>query len=144
MALKTKIVKIGDFDINIIQFNAIESLKLRKELVETVKKQMGDSLEESSAILKTIAGLIYEIPTELFMKLFKNCSAIEVGELSNQNNFNTVFENNLDGPVELVIEILEFNGFFSLNLLSTLGKKIPMLAPMEEGIQRALGELKKS
>ena len=62
MALKTKTIKIGEFDINIIQFNALEALKLRKELVESVKKQVGDvSLEETSNILKGIAGLIYEI-----------------------------------------------------------------------------------
>ena len=32
MALKTKTIKIGEFDINIIQFNALEALKLRKDL----------------------------------------------------------------------------------------------------------------
>lgn len=145
MALKTKTIKIGEFDINIIQFNALEALKLRKELIESVKKQVGDvSLEETSNILKGIAGLIYEIPGELFMKLFKNCSAIDVGGLNNQTNFNKVFENNLDGTIELAMEVLDFNGFFSLNILSILVKKIPMLAPMEEAIQQALSEVKKN
>ena len=51
------------------------------------------------------------------MKLFKNCSAIDVGELNNQTNFNKVFENNLDGTIELAMEVLDFNGFFSLNIL---------------------------
>lgn len=145
MALKTKTIKIGEFDINIIQFNALEALKLRKELIESVKKQVGDvSLEETSNILKGIAGLIYEIPGELLMKLFKNCSAIDIGGLNNQTNFNKVFENNLDGTIELAMEVLDFNGFFSLNILSILVKKIPMLAPMEEAIQQALSEVKKN
>lgn len=145
MALKTKTIKIGEFDINIIQFNALEALKLRKELIESVKKQVGDvSLEETSNILKGIAGLIYEIPGELLMKLFKNCSAIDIGGLNNQTNFNKVFENNLDGTIELAMEVLDFNGFFSLNILSILVKKIPMLAPMEEAIQQALSEMKKN
>jgi 2C-methyl-D-erythritol 2,4-cyclodiphosphate synthase len=78
------------------------------------------------------------------MKLFKNCSAIDVGELNNQTNFNKVFENNLDGTIELAMEVLDFNGFFSLNILTILVKKIPMLAPMEESIQQALSEMKKN
>jgi len=143
MALKTKTIKIGEYDINIIQFNAFQALKLRKELVESVKKQVGDiSLDESASILKSVAGLIYEIPGELFMKLFKNCSAIEIGQLSVESNFNSVFENNLDGTIELAMEVLDFNGFFSLNILSTLAKKIPMLAPMEEAMRQSLGEMK--
>tara|TARA_R110000782_G_scaffold54249_2_gene114805 strand:+ start:584 stop:1039 length:456 start_codon:yes stop_codon:yes gene_type:complete len=137
MALKTKEIKIGEFNINIIQFSAIESLRLRKELVENVKKQIGDvSLDDTANLLKSIAGLIYEIPSELFLKLFKNCSAVGLGGLNSEDTFNKVFENNLDGTIELVLEILEFNGFFSLGILSTLGEKIPALAPVQASIQR--------
>jgi len=147
MALKTKTVQIGKNQINIIQFNAFEALKLRKELIESIKKQVGDDIsfgENSANILKAVAGLVYEIPSEIFLKLFKNCSAMEIGGLDNQKAFNAVFEDNLDGPIELAIEVLEHNGFFSLNIISILVKKIPMLAPMETAIMEALKGVKKS
>jgi hypothetical protein len=147
MALKTNSVKIGEYEINIIQFNALEALKLRKELIESVKKQVGDDIsfgENSANILKAVAGLVYEIPSEMFLKLFKNCSALDVGGLDNQTNFNKVFEDNLDGPIELAMEVLDINGFFSLNIVSILVKKIPILAPMEAAIMEALKDVKKS
>jgi len=146
MALKTKTIKIGEFDINIIQFNALEALKLRKDLFDGVKNQLDSdvALENSTGVIKGIATILYGIPGELLMKLFKNCSAIDVGELNNQTNFNKVFENNLDGTIELAMEVLDFNGFFSLNILTILVKKITMLAPMEESIQQALSEMKKN
>ena len=147
MALKTKSVKIGEYEVNIIQFNAFEALKLRKELIESVKKQVGDDIsfgENSANILKAVAGLVYEIPSEMFLKLFKNCSAIDIGGLDNQKAFNEVFENKLDGPIELAMEVLDHNGFFSRNIVSILVKKIPMLAPMETAIMEALKDVKKS
>jgi hypothetical protein len=142
MPLKTKNIKIGEFDINIIQFNALEAIKLRKELVYSVKKQAGNISGDTNDILKGIAGLIYEMPSDLYMKLFKNCSAGEIGELSKESNFNEVFNSNLDGIHELAIEVLDFNGFFSLKLLSILTKKFPILAPFQETIQQEWGEMK--
>lgn len=142
--LKTKAIKIGDIDINMIQFGAIEALNLRKELVENIKKQVGTSEMDASSIVKAVTGLIYEIPVELLLKLFKNCSAIDVGGLDNKNNFEKVFNDNLDGSIELALEVLDFNGFFTLNILSILTKKIPMLAPMEKAIKEALEKAKQS
>jgi len=145
MAIKTKSVKIGEHEVTIIQFNALEALKLRKELVESVKRQVGNDVsfgEDSGAILKAVAGLVYEIPEDTFLKLFKNCSANGIG-LDNSDNFNTVFSDNLDGPIELAMEVLDMNGFFSLNIVSILVKKIPMLAPMEEGLKQFLKDAKK-
>lgn len=140
MTLKTKIIKIGDFDINIIQFNALEALKLRKDLIDEFGSKLNSnvSLENSFGIVKGFATILYGISGELLMKLFKNCAAIDVGELNNQNNFNTVFENNLDGTIELAMEVLDFNGFFSRRIISIIVKKIPMLTPMEEAITQAL------
>lgn len=147
MSIQTKSINIGEYEVTIIQFNAFEALKLRKDLVAAVKKQVGDvSLGEDNAasIIKGIAGLIYEIPAEMFLKLFKNCSALEVGGLNTEANFNTVFNSNLDGATELAMEVLDLNGFFSLNIISVLVKKIPMLAPMEDAIKQALNDAKKS
>lgn len=145
MAIKTKSVKIGEHEVTIIQFNALQALKLRKELVESVKRQVGNDVslgEDSGAILKAVAGLVYEIPEDMFLKLFKNCSANGIG-LDNNDNFNEVFSDNLDGPIELAMEVLDMNGFFSLNIVSILVKKIPMLAPMEEGLKQFLKDAKK-
>jgi len=145
MALKTKNIRIGEFDIIITQFNALEALKLRKDLFDGVKNQLDSdvALEGGIGVIKGIATIFYGIPGELLMKLFNNCSAIDVGGLNNQSNFNEVFENNLDGTIELAMEVLDLNGFFSLNILTVLVKKIPMLAPMEETIRAALEEMGK-
>lgn len=143
--LNTKSITIGkddnQFEINIIQFSAIEALNLRKVLVETVKKQMGSISENQADIFKAVAGLIYEIPVELLFKLFKNCSAMEIGGLDNKENFNKVFANNLDGTIQLAMEVLDFNGFFTLNIISILSNKIPMLAPMEKALMESLSKV---
>ena len=143
MTINTKSVIIGEHDITIIQFGAVEALGLRKQLAESVKIQLGNISSEPGDMIKAIAGLIYELPVDLLMKLFKNCSAIEIGALNNKDNFEKVFNNNLDGVIELALEVLEFNGFFTLNIISVLAKKIPILAPMESAIKEALMNMKK-
>ena len=143
MTINTKSVIIGEHDITIIQFGAVEALGLRKQLAESVKIQLGNISSEPADMIKAIAGLIYELPVDLLMKLFKNCSAIEIGALNNKDNFEKVFNNNLDGVIELALEVLEFNGFFTLNIISVLAKKIPILAPMESAIKEALMNMKK-
>tara|TARA_R110002012_G_scaffold215674_6_gene386732 strand:- start:5118 stop:5579 length:462 start_codon:yes stop_codon:yes gene_type:complete len=144
MALETKTIKIGEFDINIVQFNALESIALRCEVVEKIKELASDaSSVNANNILKSITGLIYQVPGNLYMKLFKNCSAMEIGGLNNEDNFNKVFNDNLDGITELTLEILEFNGFFSLRFIEILKKKIPWISPIIESIQLSLEEMKK-
>lgn len=141
MAINTKSVIIGEHEVTIIQFGAVEALGLRKQLAESIKIQLGNVSSEPADMIKAIAGLIYELPVDLLMKLFKNCSAIEIGALNNKDNFEKVFNNNLDGVIELALEVLEFNGFFTLNIISILAKKIPMLAPMESAIKESIEKM---
>lgn len=141
MTINTKSITIGDNEITIVQFGAIEALGLRKQLAETVKNQLGNVSAEPIDMIKAIAGLVYEIPVDLLLKLFKNCSAIDIGELNSKQNFEKLFNNNLDGVVELALEVLDFNGFFTLNIISILAKKIPMLSPMELAIKEALSNM---
>lgn len=141
--LDTKQVQIGDHLITIIQFNAFEALNLRKELVSNLKKELGDVSADPVGIIKAISSLVYEISPEFLLKLFKNCSAMEIGELSNKGNFEKVFTANLDGTTELAMEVLDLNGFFTLNIISVIAKKIPMLAPMESAILKTMEDLKK-
>lgn len=141
--LKTAQVKIGDHLINMIQFDAFEALNLRRELVSNLKKELGDVSADPVGIIKAISSLVYEISPEFLLKLFKNCSAIDIGGLSNKTNFEKVFSDNLDGTTELAMEVLDLNGFFTLNIISVMAKKIPMLAPMEEAILKTLENIKK-
>lgn len=141
MTINTKSITIGDNQITIVQFGAIEALGLRKQLAENLKIQLGNVSAEPVDMIKAIAGLVYEIPVDLLMKLFKNCSAIEIGELNSKQNFEKVFNNNLDGVIELALEVLDFNGFFTFNIISILAKKIPMLSPMELAIKEALSNM---
>ena len=141
MTINTKSITIGNNEITIVQFGAIEALGLRKQLAETVKNQLGNVSAEPIDMIKAIAGLVYEIPVDLLMKLFKNCSAIEIGALNTKENFEKVFNNNLDGVIELALEVLDFNGFFTLNIISVLAKKIPMLAPMEVAIKESIEKM---
>lgn len=143
--LNTKSVEIGKdkkISVNIIQFSPFEALNLRKELVAIAKKELNDIDESSVGIIKAIASLVYEIPPEFLLKLFKNCSAMEIGGLGDKSNFEKAFEGNLDGTTELAMEVLEFNGFFTLSIISVLAKKIPALAPMETAILKTLEDLK--
>lgn len=141
MAINTKTVNIGEHEVTIVQFGAVEALGLRKQLAENIKIQLGNVSAEPADMIKAIAGLIYEIPVDLLMKLFKNCSAIEIGALNTKDNFEKVFNDNLDGVIELALEVLEFNGFFTLNIISVLAKKIPMLAPMEVAIKESIEKM---
>ena len=141
MTIGTKTVNIGEHEITIIQFGAVEALGLRKQLAESIKIQLGNVSAEPTDMIKAIAGLIYELPVDLLMKLFKNCSAIEIGALNGKENFEKVFNNNLDGVIELALEVLDFNGFFTLNIISVLAKKIPMLAPMEIAIKESIEKM---
>jgi hypothetical protein len=133
---QTKTIKIGEFDINLIQFEPFTALSLRKKIVESFKanlNQTGDNIG-TKELLSLFSGFIYEIKPELLLELFKNCSAIGTGALDNMANFNKVFVGNLDGCIELALEVLEFNGFFTLSTISTISKKIPMLAPFEKAM----------
>lgn len=141
MTINTKTVNIGEHEVTIIQFGAVEALGLRKQLAESIKIQLGNVSAEPADMIKAIAGLIYELPVDLLMKLFKNCSAIEVGALNTKENFEKVFNNNLDGVIELALEVLDFNGFFTLNIISVLAKKIPMIAPMEVAIKESIEKM---
>jgi hypothetical protein len=141
MTIGTKTVNIGEHEVTIVQFGAIEALGLRKQLAENIKIQLGNVSAEPADMIKAISGLIYEIPVDLLMKLFKNCSAIEIGALNTKENFEKVFNNNLDGVIELALEVLDFNGFFTLNIISVLAKKIPMLAPMEVAIKESIEKM---
>lgn len=142
--LNTKTIKIGESDVNIIQFGAMEAIAIRKELVEAIKKQLSSSGEElnAAAMISLVSAMIYEIPAELLLKLFKNCSAVGFGQLNNKENFDKVFTSNLDGAIELALEVMELNGFFSLNTISVICKKIPMLAPMEKVVLETFKNLK--
>jgi len=141
--LKTKNIKIGDYEVIITQFTAIELLEVRKELAGAIKLQL-DMVEtsNSASIIKAIAGLIYEIPVPMLFKLFSKCAAVGEGGLNNESNFNKVFTTNVDGTLELAMEVLDFNGFFTLNTISIICKKIPMFAPMEKAMLEALKGLK--
>lgn len=141
--LKSKTIKIGEMDVNIVQLDAFEVLNIRKELVGFLKSQIGDDISGTTGIIKALASLIYELPAEFYLKLFKNCSALDIGELSNRDNFKKAFNDNLDGVTELAAEVLNFNGFFTLNTISVLAKKFPILAPMESAVSDLTSSLKK-
>lgn len=138
MSINTKQITIGNHQITITQFGAIESLNLRKELSEHVKNQLGIISSQPVDMIKGLAALVYEISPNLLLKLFKNCSAIDIGGLGNIVNFEKVFSSNLDGTIELALEVLELNGFFTLNIISILSKKFPMLTPMESAIRESI------
>jgi hypothetical protein len=137
--LKTKTIKIGEFDINIIQFTAFDAVNIRKKLVSVFRNNLPNSENIGmKEMVSLISSMIYEVPVELQLELFKGCSAPDVGGLSTKEAYNTVFEGNLDGTIELALEVLEFNGFFSLNTISILSKKIPMLSPVEKALKGSL------
>jgi len=142
MALGTRTTKIGKVEVIIIQFNAIEVMTIRKELVNSIKKQVGTIDKSEAGIISALASMIYEIDPNMLMKLFKNCSAIGSGALSEEENFLAAFNENVDGAMELALEVLDYNGFFTLNTISIICKKIPALAPMEKMLLGMMQDLK--
>lgn len=139
----TKQVKIGDKEITMTRFDVLKALKLRGEIVFIAKNNLDNFDKNSEAnMISSLASIIYQIPADLLMKLFENCACIDIGQLSNEENFKKCFSDNIDGPLELALEVLEFNGFFTTNTISIICKKIPILAPMEEALLQTFQSMK--
>lgn len=142
MALGSKTVKIGKVDVNIIQFNAIEVMTIRKELVHSIKQQVGNIDKSEAGIISALASVLYELDPKMLMNLFQKCSAVGSGALSEEANFLETFNENVDGALELALEVLDYNGFFTRNTISIICKKIPFLAPMEKALLGMMQDLK--
>jgi hypothetical protein len=142
--IKQKDIAIKESAITITQFNPLEVIALRGEISSFIKKQLPDSenLNIKTAISLALS-IVYEMPQELMLKLFKNCSCVEIGGLHIKENVNKAFQNNPDGILELVLEVLDFNGFFTLSTLEMILDKFPMLQPVKEMFQKMKADFKK-
>jgi hypothetical protein len=136
--LNQKDLEIKEKKITITQFSVLESLYIRAEVVKFIKKNMNfEEMNIKNGIAMAIST-IYEIPEELLLKLFKNCSCFGIGGLNNKDNLNKAFENNLNGILELALEVLEFNGFFIMETISVFTTKFKILEPFHKMLQETI------
>jgi len=137
MALKTKDITVGEHKITITQFPALKAYAVRMKLVSYVKTLLQNNVEELNLAfaVQALASVIYELPQEILLELFKNCSAEKVGGLGEDDNFNVIFNDNLDGIIEVALEVIDLNGFFTKATLELVAKKIPMLKPVLQAFE---------
>ncbi len=131
MALRQKTIKIGDHDITIRAFPAIEGWKLRAKLSNFVKTQLSISEGGMADIIKGGLSIMYEMPIELIEEVLSKCTSKTLGELKG-DVFNEVFSGNLDDVNKLVVEVIDFNNFFTKKLFISLMDKFPMLKILGE------------
>ena len=120
MALQTKQVKIADKEITIIQFNVTDAWEERGKLSKfLIKNNISFSNQEEAVI--NIMGALFGVPITYIMSLLRNCSCEGLG-LNDEQHLNNVFAGNMDAILELAIEVIKFNGFFSASTLTSIEK----------------------
>lgn len=131
-------------NITIQQFQALEVHNLRVEIVEFINKKINNTNDFNLKNgIQLAISMIYCLPESIILKLFKNCSIDGFGGLNSQKAINDLFTGNPDKITLLVLEVLEFNGFFTLGTILSIVKKFPILQPMESAILEMISKLKK-
>jgi len=143
--------QIGEYKIEINPFGALKALALREELATFVGSKVGSiDTKNLASIIPSLIDLIYKIPPKLYLKLFANCYVSIPNEngivgkvvLDNEKVFDIVFANNLEGISELALEVIDYNGFFTMNTIMLLKDKLPKA--IKETVDKTLAELKKA
>lgn len=125
MSLESKTIKINDDKVVIKHFEAIEVLRLRMELINFLKQNVSESMD-----VKDIISIIFIIESDMYFKMFKNCEVEGIGSLGEEANFNQFFKGRIDSCSELLLEVINFNGFFTKGLIINMinrVKNIPLL-----------------
>jgi hypothetical protein len=127
---EVKTTKINNFDIDIHPFSAIEGLAIRSKIVNHIKSKADIKSGNAAELGKVAIGILYDLPLPLIKELIAKCGVkrsddFEGGLLSEDITFNKVFEGNIDAVLELLIEIVDYNGFFTKSLFTNLSEKIP-------------------
>ena len=133
-----KTVTLNGNKIDIYPFSAKQGLELRNEIIDHVKKTAVIKEDNLIEIGKVFVSLLYNLPPDLTMKLLEKSCIEGLGNLNQEEVFNQVFNEKIDSVILHILDIVEYNGFFSQNLFTELlnkAKKIPMLQKMMENLK---------
>lgn len=139
--INQKKINIGNVEVLITQFDILTAHSIRAKLVNFVKKQIQNENVDLKSFLNLFLSLVYELPESIILELFSECQVSDIGGLDKEN-LKKSFPNNNDAILQLALEVIEFNGFFSLNTISTLVQKFPILKPLEKAVKEALSKIK--
>lgn len=133
MALRQKGYKVGNKEIVIYEFPAIEGWQLRAKLSKFLGSQISIKEGGMSDLIKGGLSIMYEMPLELIEEILSKCmvKGVDNGELKG-DTFNQVFSGNLDEVNKLVVEVIDFNNFFTKKIFMSLMEKFPMVKILGE------------
>tara|TARA_R110000868_G_scaffold156005_6_gene382689 strand:+ start:104 stop:565 length:462 start_codon:yes stop_codon:yes gene_type:complete len=138
----SKEIIVGNHNIDIHEFSAWEALKLRNEIVAHVKSKLNIKDINPAELGKAAISLIYELPESLVKKLFAKTSNGS-GSLDNEDIFNEVFARDIDSVSLVLLEVMDYNCFFTTKFFIELMKKaekMPFLKDKMKNIKEILGE----
>lgn len=128
-----KTITINDHQIEIRPIPAIKALKIRNDLLEYGKSNANFNSMDAAGIGKLMMSL-YSTPMHIIKPLLESCTVKGVGYLSDDETINKVFEKDVDKILEVVIEVIDYNGFFTKSLFMNLANKFPILKKAKEEI----------
>lgn len=128
-----KIIKINDYEIEARPIPAIKALSIRNDLIEYFKSNANFTSMDFAGIGKLMMSL-YSTPMHIVKPLFGSCTVKGVGYLSDDETINKVFEKDVDKILEVVIEVIDYNGFFTKSLFMNLVNKFPILNKAKEEV----------
>lgn len=112
----------SNININIYKMKAMEAVALRSEIALFLKQKVSSqNINPVSVILE----VLYILPQELLLKIFRNCNVEGSKSLGNKETFDEFFTGELDLIYAVALEVLDYNGFFTTRLWTILEKKMP-------------------
>lgn len=129
--LEKKEIKLNNKKITIEAFNVREGFAIRSDIVNLLVSQIDIKDAETSSLISAIPKLLYTYPIFDNLEVFKNCKCDEDLDFTKDKDVNKFFEgdpNSLDNLMELFLEVLNVNGFFTKNTLIMLKRMFPMFA----------------
>lgn len=128
-----KIITINNYEIELRPIPAIKALKIRNDLIDYFKSNAEFDSMDFAGIGKLMMSL-YSTPMHIVKPLFESCTIKGVGYLADDETINKVFEKEIDKMLEVVIEVIDYNGFFTKSLFINLMNKFPILKKVKEEI----------
>jgi len=138
--MSSKEITVNDHNLDIHPFSAWEALKLRNKIICHVKSKLDVKELTPAQLAKAAISLVYELPESLVKEIFSKTSNGD-DNLGSEDLFNKVFARNIDSVSLVLLEVIDYNCFFTKKFFTDLMKKaetIPFLKDKMKNIKEIL------